>query len=74
MTNYNWPFRILPFGIFRSNLDTRDLRHILGPNLVIFNNVTFWQFQGHLNTFQKWVLSENQSFLNEGAVIIPLLV
>ena len=25
MTNYNWPFGTLPFGLFGSNLDTRDL-------------------------------------------------
>ena len=23
--NYDWPFGILPFGLFWSNLDTRDL-------------------------------------------------
>ena len=37
MTNYNWPFRTLPFGLFGSNLDTRDLEtYIIGPVLVIF--------------------------------------
>ena len=25
MTNYDWPFGTLPFGLFLSNLDTRDL-------------------------------------------------
>ena len=25
MTNYNWPFGTLPFGLFCSNLDTKDL-------------------------------------------------
>ena len=25
VTNYNWPFGTLPFGLFGSNLDTRDL-------------------------------------------------
>ena len=25
MANYNWPFGTLPFGLFGSNLDTRDL-------------------------------------------------
>ena len=24
-TNYDWPFGTLPFGLFWSNLDTRDL-------------------------------------------------
>ena len=25
VTNYDWPFGTLPFGLFWSNLDTRDL-------------------------------------------------
>ena len=25
MANYDWPFGTLPFGLFCSNLDTRDL-------------------------------------------------
>ena len=25
MANYDWPFGTLPFGLFWSNLDTRDL-------------------------------------------------
>ena len=25
MTNYDWPFGTLPFGLFASNLDTNDL-------------------------------------------------
>ena len=25
MANYDWPFGTLPFGLFDSNLDTRDL-------------------------------------------------
>ena len=25
VTNYDWPFETLPFGLFGSNLDTRDL-------------------------------------------------
>ena len=25
LANYNWPFGTLPFGLFGSNLDTRDL-------------------------------------------------
>ena len=25
VTNYDWPFRTLPFGLFGSDLDTRDL-------------------------------------------------
>ena len=26
MTNYDWPFGTLPFALFWSNLDTRDLK------------------------------------------------
>ena len=50
------------------------LRHILEPILVIFEICQFWQFEGRLSTFQKWVVSENQSFLNEGVIITPLSV
>ena len=25
MTNYDWPFGTLPFGLFQSNLDTKNL-------------------------------------------------
>ena len=25
VTNYDWPFGTLPFGLYGSNLDTRDL-------------------------------------------------
>ena len=52
----------------------RTFRYILGLILVIFENVTFGWFQGHLSTFQKWVVSENQSFLDEGVIVTPLLV
>ena len=41
MTNYDWPFGTLPFGLFWLNLDTKDLRHILGPILVIFEMTLF---------------------------------
>ena len=44
MTNYDWPFGTLPFGLFWSNLDTRDLEtyprtysgHFL--NMSLFDN------------------------------------
>ena len=54
MTNYEWPFGTLSFGLFGSNLDTRDLetypRTYSGHFLKYVN---FWRFQGCLNTFQK---------------------
>ena len=52
--NYDWPFGTLPFGLFGSNLVTKDLetypRTYSGHFL---KYVKFWQFQGHLSTFQK---------------------
>ena len=54
VANYDWPFGTLPFGLFCSNLDTRDLetypRTYSGHFLKYVN---FWRFQGHLSTFQK---------------------
>ena len=75
MANYDWPFGTLPFGLFGSNLDTGDLetypRTYSGHfwNMSIFDDSrAIWVL------FRKWVVSENQSFLNEGAIITPLLV
>ena len=36
VTNYDWPFTSLPFGLFCQICTQRTLRHILGPILVIF--------------------------------------
>ena len=73
--NYDWPFGTLPFGLFGSNLDTRDLetypRTYSGHfwNMSIFDDSrAIWVL------FRKWVVSENQSFLDEGAIVIPLSV
>ena len=50
------------------------LRHILGPILVIFEISQFLTIPGPFEYFSgKWVVSENQSFLNEGAIITPLI-
>ena len=38
---------------FLPNLDKRDLKTYPRPILVIFEICHFWQFQGHLITFQK---------------------
>ena len=48
--------------------------HILGPILVIFEIGHFLMIPGPLEYFSEWVVSENQSFLNKGAKITPLLV
>ena len=75
MTKYNWPFGTLPFGLFGSNLDTRDLetypRAYCGHfwNMSIFDDSrAVWVL------FRKWVVSENPSFLDEGAIVTPLSV
>ena len=72
MTIYDWPFGTLSFRLFGSNLDTMDLetypRTYSGYfwNMSIFDNSrVVWVL------FRKWVVSENQSSLNEGAIITP---
>ena len=72
--NYDWPFGTLPFGLFWSNLDTRDLetypRTYSGHfwNMSIFDDSrAIWVL------FRKWVVSENQSFLDEGAIVTLLI-
>ena len=74
LANYDWPFGTLPFGLFGSNLDTRDLetypRTYSGHfwNMSIFDDSrAVWVL------FRKWVVSENQSFLDEGAIVTPLI-
>ena len=67
VTNYNRPFGTLPFGLFCSNLDTRDLktypRTYSGHfwNMSIFDNSrAVWVL------FRKWVVSENRILLGNG--------
>ena len=74
VANYDWPFGTLPFGLFGSNLDTRDLdiypRTYSGHfwNMSIFDDSrAVWVL------FKKWVVSENQTFLDERAIVIPLI-
>ena len=75
VANYDWPFGTLPFGLFGSNWDTRDLetypRTYSGHfwNMSIFDDSrAIWVL------FRKWVVSENQSFLDEGVIVTPLSV
>ena len=70
--NYDWPFGTLSFGLFGSNLDTRHLetypRTYSGHfwNMSIFDDSrAIWVL------FKKWVVSENQSFLDED--VTPLI-
>ena len=72
MTNYNWPFGTLPFGLFWSNLDTRDLETYPRTYSGHFWNMSlFGDSRAVWVLFRKWVVSENQSFLDEGVIITP---
>ena len=63
------------FGLFGQILTQGTLRHILGPILVIFEICHFLAIPGPFSVlFRKWVVSENQSFLNEGVIASPLSV
>ena len=47
---------------------------MLGPILVIFEICQFLTIPGPFEYFsEKWVVSENQSFLDEGAIVTPLI-
>ena len=72
--NYDWPFGTLPFGLFCSNLDTRDLETYARTYSGHFWNMSnFDDSRAVWVLFRKWVISENQSFLDEGVIIIPLI-
>ena len=75
VTNYDWPFGTLPFGLFGSNLDTRDLETYPRTYSGHFWNMSFFDDSRAVWVlFRKWVVSENQSFLDEGAIVTPLPV
>ena len=74
VTNYDWPFGTLPLGLFWSNLDTMDLETYPRSysdhfwHMSLFDDCrAVWVF------LRKWVVSENQSFLDEGAIITHLI-
>ena len=74
MTNYNWPFGTLPFGLFGSNLDTMDLEKYSRIYYGYFGNMSLFDNSRAIWVhFRRWVVSENQSFLNEGAIITPFI-
>ena len=74
MANYDWPFGTLPFGLFGSNLDTRDLETYPKTSSGNFWNMSiFDDSRAVWVLFRKWVVSENQSFLDEGVIITPLI-
>ena len=66
-TNYNWPFGTLPFGLFCSNSDTRDLE--IYPRTYsghFWNMSLFDDFRAIWVLFRKWVVSENRISLRNG--------
>ena len=74
MTNYNWPFGTLPFGLVGSNVDTRDLETYPRTYSGHFWNMSSFDYSRAVWVlFRKWVVSENQSFLDEGATITTLI-
>ena len=74
LANYDWPFWTLPFGLFGSNLDTRDLETYPRTYSDHFWNMSIFDDSRAVRVlFRKWVVSENQSFLDEGAIITRLI-
>ena len=75
MTNYDWPFGTLLLGIFWSNLYTMDLETYPRTYCGHFWHMSLFDDSRAVRVFlRKWVVSENQSFLDEGAIITPLLI
>ena len=75
VTNYDWPFGTLPFRLFGSNLDTRDLETYARIYSGHFWNMSICDDSRAIWVlFRKWVVSENQSFLNEGVIVISLVL
>ena len=61
MANYDWPFGTLPFGLFWSNLDTRDLETYPRTYSDHFWNMSIFDDSRAIWVlFRKWVVSENQ--------------
>ena len=74
VTNYDWPFGTLPFGLFGSNLDTRDLETYPRTYSGHFWHMSLFDDSRAVWVFlRKWVVSENQSFLDEGAIVTHLI-
>ena len=67
MANYDWPFGTLPFGLFWSNLDTRDLeRYPRSYSGHFWNMSIFDDSRAIWVLFRKWVVSENHILLGNG--------
>ena len=65
--NYDWPFGTLPFGLFCSNLDTRDLETYPRTYCGHFWNMSlFDDSRAVWILFRKWVVSKNCILLRNG--------
>ena len=74
VTNYDWPFVTLLLGLFGSNLDTRDLETYPRTYSGHFWHMSLFDDSRAVWVFlRKWVVSENQSFLDEGAIVTHLI-
>ena len=74
VTNYDWPFGTLPLGLFSSNLDTRDLETYPRTYCGHFWHMSLFDDSRAVWVFlRKWVVSENQSFLDEGVIVTYLI-
>ena len=73
MTIYNWPFGTLPFDFLAQIWAQGTLRHILGPILVIFEICQFLTIPGPFEYFSEMGGLRKSSFLDEGAIVTPLI-
>ena len=72
LANYARPFGTLPFWLFWSNLDTRDLETYPRTYSGHFWNMSLFDYSRAIWVlFRKWVVSENQSFLDKGLIVTP---
>ena len=62
MTNYDWPFGTLPFGLLGQIWTQGILRHILGPVLVIFEICHFLTIPGPFEYFSENGWSQKITF------------
>ena len=74
MTNYDQLFQTLCFGLFGSNVDTRDIEIYCWIYCVNFLNMSnFDYFSAVLVLLRKCVLSQNKSFIDKGGILTCLI-
>ena len=76
MTNYNWSFGTCPFGFFCQIWTQGTLRHILVPNLIIFEICHFLMIPGPFEYFSENGYSQKIKvfLMKERSLPPPLLV